>query len=115
MRGPPISTEKLPVATTATRIRCGYRSTASRMTFPRAWQRREEGIGRTNALTNTGTTPLTIHSISLIGANPGDFTFEGAGPGNRVVPGASLPITMTFSPKATGIRYVGRRRARPAR
>ncbi len=57
----------------------------------------------TIALTNKGSTALTINSISLGGANPGDFSQTNTC-GSSVAAGASCSITATFTPTATGPR-----------
>ncbi|HEV2176230.1 MAG TPA: choice-of-anchor D domain-containing protein [Terriglobia bacterium] len=54
-------------------------------------------------LTNKGTGPLTINSISLTGADPGDFG-ESNTCGSSVGAGASCTITLTFTPTTTGMR-----------
>jgi subtilisin family serine protease len=60
---------------------------------------------RSVTLTNCGTAPLTINSVSLVGTNPGDFakasdTCSGA----NVAPGNNCVINVTFRPTATGLR-----------
>jgi hypothetical protein len=54
-------------------------------------------------LTNTGTTALTISSINVTGANPGDFTSSNACP-SSLGPGVNCTISVTFTPSTTGSR-----------
>ncbi len=54
-------------------------------------------------LTNKGGSALTIHSISLSGANTGDFG-ESNTCGSSVAAGKSCRITLTFTPTAPGVR-----------
>src|SRR5207245_2429715 len=55
------------------------------------------------ALTNTGTTPVSITSIAITGANPGDFG-QTNNCGASVAAGANCTINVTFTPAATGTR-----------
>jgi hypothetical protein len=54
-------------------------------------------------LTNVGTSTLTISSISLTGANAGDFT-QTHTCGSTLGAGASCTISVTFHPSAIGTR-----------
>jgi hypothetical protein len=54
-------------------------------------------------LTNSGTAPLTINSITLSGTNPGDYS-QTNNCGATVAAGASCSISTTFAPTASGIR-----------
>jgi len=56
-----------------------------------------------STLTNTGSDTLTITSISVIGANSGDFA-QTNNCGASVPPGISCSITLTFTPAAKGNR-----------
>jgi hypothetical protein len=58
---------------------------------------------RTVTLTNTGTGPMTISSISLTGTNPADFTQTNTC-GATLNAGANCVFTVTFKPTATGSR-----------
>src|SRR5439155_729992 len=49
-------------------------------------------------LTNTGSGPLTISSVALGGANPGDFALTAGGSPGTLDAGASRTITLTFTP-----------------
>ena len=65
-----------------------------------------QAVGTTSAaeaitLTNSGNAALTISSIALTGANPGDFT-QNTACGNSVAAGANCAITVTFTPSASG-------------
>ena len=70
-----------------------------------------QGVGTTSpsqpvTLTNYGSAPLTITSITFGGANPGDFGQTnncGALPA-MVAAGANCTISVTFAPAATGTR-----------
>jgi uncharacterized repeat protein (TIGR01451 family) len=55
------------------------------------------------ALTNTESTPVSISSIALNGANASDFA-QGNNCGSSVAAGASCTITVTFVPTAAGTR-----------
>jgi hypothetical protein len=60
-------------------------------------------------LKNTGATPLSINGISIIGADPSDFTQSSTclpvtGPPGTLQAGASCTITVTFKPLAKGSR-----------
>src|SRR5207248_1914558 len=61
---------------------------------------------QTVTLTNSGTTPLTITSISDTGANAGDFTETTTCPlsPSALAAGANCTISVTFKPTATGSR-----------
>jgi len=54
------------------------------------------------SLSNTGTSNLTF-TISKVGANPGDFTLTTQCTGT-LTPNSSCPISVVFSPTATGSR-----------
>jgi hypothetical protein len=54
-------------------------------------------------LTNSGSAPLTINSITLSGANPGDYS-QTNNCGGSVAAGASCSISTVFAPTASGIR-----------
>jgi len=54
-------------------------------------------------LTNTGSASLTISSITVAGANSGDFSQTNTC-GTSVATGANCTISVTFTPQATGSR-----------
>jgi hypothetical protein len=56
-------------------------------------------------VTNTGTAPLSISSVALAGANPGDYliTSDGCG-GQTLAPGGSCTVSSAFRPTASGPR-----------
>ena len=56
-----------------------------------------------STLTNTGSVPLDISSISITGTNAGDFSQTNTC-GTTVVVGASCTINVTFTPAASGAR-----------
>jgi hypothetical protein len=56
------------------------------------------------SINNDGTTPLTVSSISLTGANPGDFAIGTLTPASPIPPSSSSNFTITFNPIATGQR-----------
>ncbi|HCU25833.1 MAG TPA: hypothetical protein DF383_12515, partial [Deltaproteobacteria bacterium] len=71
----------------------------------------EQGIGSTSAvqtvtLTNNGPFPLTVNSISVGGANAGDFA-QNNNCGATVASEASCNINVTFTPGASGPRNAG--------
>jgi dienelactone hydrolase len=55
------------------------------------------------SITNTGTSALTINSVTLAGTNPGDYSQTNTC-GSSVGAGNSCAITATFTPVATGAR-----------
>ena len=63
-----------------------------------------------SVLTNTGTGPLTITSVTLTGTNPGDYALVAPTSGTdcrtigTVAAGATCTIAATFTPTATGSR-----------
>jgi uncharacterized repeat protein (TIGR03803 family) len=66
------------------------------------------GVGVTSpvrkvTLTNTGTASLSISSIAITGADPGDFA-QTHTCGASLAAGASCTISVTFAPAATGAR-----------
>ena len=70
-----------------------------------------QAVGTTSSpklvsVTNTNTTPLTINSITLTGANPGDYAQTHNCPiaPSTLAAGASCVITVTFTPTQTGNR-----------
>ena len=58
---------------------------------------------RTVTLTNTGDGALTINGCAITGANSADFSFTGCAAGTYSS-GAALPIAVSFTPSATGLR-----------
>ncbi len=58
---------------------------------------------QTATLSNTGTAPLTINSIGIIGTNPGDFVQTNTC-GATLAAGANCLINVTFTPTALGTR-----------
>jgi len=54
-------------------------------------------------LTNTGSTPLSIHGIAIVGNNFGDF-LETTTCGSSVPANSSCAIDVRFRPTATGLR-----------
>jgi hypothetical protein len=59
--------------------------------------------GQTITLTNSGTGALSISSVSLTGANPGDFVGAN-GCFGLIAASSTCKITVTFRPHATGTR-----------
>jgi hypothetical protein len=56
-------------------------------------------------LTNTGDQGLALNSVTLGGASPGDFTATpNCVPPTVLAPNATCAISVTFAPKATGLR-----------
>jgi hypothetical protein len=57
-------------------------------------------------LTNSGTAPLTITSVSITGTNSGDFAQSNTCPlsPNTLAAGAKCTISVSFTPTATGTR-----------
>jgi len=55
-------------------------------------------------LNNCGNAPLTIGTLTLGGADPGDFTFTSSCAGLTIAAGSSCGILITFKPTATGAR-----------
>jgi hypothetical protein len=68
-----------------------------------------QNVGSTSAaqpasLTNLATTTLTINSVSLAGANPGDFQIASDSCGTSLVSATKCTVAITFSPTAKGLR-----------
>lgn len=61
------------------------------------------GAPRAMTLTNFGTVPLQIRSISMTGMNAGDFV-QTNNCGTTLGPGANCGVEVTFTPSATGNR-----------
>ena len=61
-------------------------------------------VTRTFTIENTGTSALTISSISLSGTNMGDFALGALTPASPIPAGNSATFTVTFDPSATGLR-----------
>jgi hypothetical protein len=61
---------------------------------------------KTVTLKNPGATPLAITSITVAGANPGDFVEGNNCPLSQpwLAPGTSCTISVTFAPQAKGLR-----------
>jgi hypothetical protein len=53
---------------------------------------------------NPGTSPLTIHSLSLAGDCPRDFVIPGDLTGATIAPGQSQSVSVRFAPTAAGSR-----------
>jgi hypothetical protein len=67
-----------------------------------------ETVGKTSApntltLTNTAQTALSIQSITITGANPGDFAQTNTC-GTRIAAGANCSVSVTFTPTKKGSR-----------
>jgi hypothetical protein len=67
----------------------------------------EVALGTTSAaqtvtITNTLSTTLTFGTISLVGADPGDFGISANTCGSSLAAGASCTISLTFTPGAAG-------------
>jgi len=60
-------------------------------------------LPQTIAITNTGTTTVSIFNVSIMGADPADFA-QTNDCGSTLKSGASCKITVTFTPTATGTR-----------
>src|SRR5207253_312682 len=58
------------------------------------------------SVTNGGNAPLIMQSVSIGGANPGDFALatNACASGFNMVPNDSCTVGVTFSPKAVGSR-----------
>ncbi|MGV3658705.1 MAG: choice-of-anchor D domain-containing protein [Prosthecobacter sp.] len=59
---------------------------------------------RTITLRNTGESPLSLTSVTLGGANAGDFTLDTTGMATSLAGGASTTLTVTFTPTVLGSR-----------
>jgi hypothetical protein len=60
---------------------------------------------RAVTLTNTGTVPIAIGSVALVGDDSAQFTkFSDDCSGRRVAPGSSCSVPMIFTPSAAGVR-----------
>ncbi len=56
------------------------------------------------SVTNTGTGPLELSSLTFSGTDPGDFIVTSNGCLGPIAPGASCTITIAFAPQARGVR-----------
>jgi uncharacterized repeat protein (TIGR03803 family) len=94
----PGSPQTVPLTGTATYVEL----------YPTSWAFGTRPVGTTSAprriaLTNKGGAAVHITTISIAGANPGDFAQTNTC-GMSVASGASCLITITFTPTATGKR-----------
>jgi hypothetical protein len=64
------------------------------------------GVTKNVALTNGGTTALTINSLAITGADSQDYSLTDNCP-SSLNPGASCGISVTFDPTTTGTRTAG--------
>ena len=55
-------------------------------------------------LTNSGSAILNVTNVTLAGAHPGDFAFNGGGLPISLAPGGSRNISLTFTPQTIGGR-----------
>ena len=53
-------------------------------------------------VSNTGTAPLTINTLSLTGTNAAEFNVSSAVPPTTVAPGGNSTVNVTFSPQTIG-------------
>ena len=63
-----------------------------------------KGAAKTVTLTNSGTTSITISSITLSGANPGDYQISSKTCGTNLAASASCTASIAFAPIASGTR-----------
>ena len=68
-----------------------------------------QGVGTTSpvsnvTITNTGTAPLHVATVTLTGGTPGDFAISSNGCTAAVAPGANCVVGVTFTPTAAGAR-----------
>ena len=87
----------------------GVASTSSALLLQSVLQFPKETIGFTSpnqsaTFENTGDSPLTISSIVLGGANPGDFTMSSCSTASPLAAFASCNVNVTFTPTAAGAR-----------
>jgi len=65
-------------------------------------------VGTTNLqntlIQNTGTSPITISSLSISGTNAADFTVYSSCGSNQIAPGNECYVTVAFAPSAAGTR-----------
>jgi hypothetical protein len=99
------SPQSLPLSGTGVIPSPGVGLTPTSLTFG------AQKVGTTSAaqsvtLANTGTAALTISSIGLTGANPGDFAETNTCPigPSTLAAGASCAISVSFTPTANGAR-----------
>jgi hypothetical protein len=60
--------------------------------------------GQSIVLTNSGGTALTVASVGITGANPGDFSETNNCASASLTPNGTCSVTVTFTPSATGGR-----------
>ena len=58
----------------------------------------------TATLTNTGSFPVTIQAINIVGVNAADFRRTSTDLNQRILPGKTLQLEIAFTPSATGVR-----------
>lgn len=63
----------------------------------------EGSRSHTFTIENSGTSALTITSVSIVGSAAADFGVTDPPPGD-LVPGQSIPLVVTFNPSARGMR-----------
>lgn len=61
-------------------------------------------VTATVSISNTGTIPLGIDTLSIAGADSEDFSIDGDCAGRTLEPGASCPVVVTFSASGDGSR-----------
>lgn len=94
------------VALTGTGTAAGVTLTPSGVTFAGQNPGMPASAPQTITLQNTGNGPLTISSISITGANAGDFAETNNCPGSSATlnVGGACAIAVTFAPTGTGSR-----------
>ncbi len=74
------------------------------VTFPPTAQGQSTPRSIPGALKNTGSFPVTIQAINIVGANAADFSVTNQNIGTRLNPGDSLSLEVIFKPTGTGAR-----------
>jgi hypothetical protein len=74
----------------------------SSLTFPNTTVASNSGQ-QTVVLSNSGSAAISISNVSILGANPGDFS-QASTCGSSLAAGATCTIPVTFTPQAAGTR-----------
>lgn len=61
-------------------------------------------LNGSGSISNTGTAPLSISAIAVVGIDPGDFSVGGTCSGASLAPNQSCTLSVGFTPSAQGLR-----------
>lgn len=66
-------------------------------------ERPQSAAGRVR-LASTGSAPVRLGAVTIVGSGAGDFRVDAAGCGERLDPGARCDLSLVFQPTADGLR-----------